>query len=192
MDLRFPESLSTGRLLLRRLHDDDALALCGYRSLPEVARYQSWDRFGLEDAVRLLDEQRDREVGVPGTWFQVAIVEAESGELIGDCGLHCLLEEPDQFEMGITLMPNRQGLGYATEALECVLGFLFDRLSAYRVSATTDVLNSAAAALFLRLGFRKEAHHVEHRRYKGGWTSEFEFALLAREWVGRAHSDERP
>jgi RimJ/RimL family protein N-acetyltransferase len=109
MDLRFPESLSTGRLLLRRLQDDDALALCGYRSLPEVARYQSWDSFGLEDAGRLLNEQRGREVGVPGTWFQVAIVEAESGELIGDCGLRCLLEEPDQFEMGITLMPSRQG-----------------------------------------------------------------------------------
>ena len=47
-------------------------------------------------------------------------------------------------------------------------------------------------AIFKRLGFRKEAHHVEHRRYKGGWTSEFEFALLAWEWVGRTHSDEWP
>lgn len=182
VSLRFPSSLSTRRLLLRRLQRADAQALCAYRSLPEVARYQSWKTFGPDDAARLLDDQQDRDIGIPGTWLQVAIVEAGTGQLIGDCGLHCLADEPRQFEIGVTLAPSRQGQGYATEALDCLVHYLFTALSARRIFATTDALNDPAAALFRRLGFRQEAHHIEHRAFKGTWTSEFVFALLAREW----------
>jgi RimJ/RimL family protein N-acetyltransferase len=192
VNFRFPSSLLTRRLILRRLQRTDADALCAYRSLPEVARYQSWETFGPDDAARLLDDQQDRDIGIPGTWLQVAIVEAGTGHLIGDCGLHCLADEPRQFEMGVTLSPSWQGQGYATEALECLLHFLFTALSARRISATTDALNGPAAALFRRLGFRQEAHHIEHRAYKGSWTSEFEFALLAREWEMRTHSVQQP
>ena len=192
MSLRFPSSLPTRRLLLRRLQRADAQALCAYRSLPDVARYQSWEKFGPNDAARLLDDQQDRDIGIPGTWLQVAIVETETGQLIGDCGLHCLFDEPRQFEIGVTLSPDRQGQGYATEALECLLHYLFTALSARRISATTDALNAPSAALFRRLGFRQEAHHIEHREYKGNWTSEFVFALLAREWEVRSHLHRKP
>lgn len=183
MSQRFPSSLATPRLLLRRLQRADAQALCAYRSLPEVARYQSWETFGPEDAARLLDDQQDRDIGTPGTWLQVALVETTTGQLIGDCGLHCLADEPQQFEIGITLAHDQQGKGYATEALQCLLHHLFTALSARRITATTDALNTSAAALFRRLGFRQEAHHIEHRPYKGTLTSELVFALLAREWV---------
>lgn len=184
---RFPSSLTTPRLLLRRLHSADAPALCAYRSQPEVARYQSWETFGPADAARLLDDQQDRDLGTPGTWLQVALVEAATGQLIGDCGLHCLADEPQQFEIGITLAHDRQRKGYATEALECLLHHLFTTQAARRLSATTDALNEPAAALFRRLGFRQEAHHIEHRPYKGTFTSEYVFALLAREWAAQSH-----
>lgn len=192
MSPRFPNLLPTRRLLLRRLQRADAEALCAYRSLPEVARYQSWETFGPDDAARLLDDQQDRDIGVPGTWLQVAIVETGTGQMIGDIGLHCLADEPRQFEIGVTLSPSRQGQGYATEALECLLHYLFAELSARRISATTDALNDPAAALFWRLGFRQEAHHLEHRAYKSTWTSEFVFALLAREWEMRSPSHPHP
>jgi RimJ/RimL family protein N-acetyltransferase len=92
----FPAALSTPRLLLRRLEPGDAHALCRYRSRPEVARYQSWEAYGLADAAHLIEDQQGREPGVAGTWFQVAIVEQISGTLIGDAGLHCLEEDPRQ------------------------------------------------------------------------------------------------
>lgn len=37
VNLRFPDVLPTRRLVLRRLLETDAEALCDYRSLPEVA-----------------------------------------------------------------------------------------------------------------------------------------------------------
>ncbi len=186
MSQLFPSFLSTPRLLLRPLHRGDAGSLCSYRSLPEVARYQSWDSFGPDDAARLIEDQRDREPAVPGTWFQVAIVEKVTERMMGDCGLHCRLDDPRQMEFGITLAPSHQGRGYATEALGCLLHFVFATLGKHRVSAVTDAENHAAASLFRRLGFRQEAHHVEHRWYKGYWDSEFVFALLRREWELRS------
>ena len=173
------------RLILRRLRGDDLAALCAYRSLPEVARYQDWESFGLDEAARLIDGQSGLEPNVPGTWFQLAIVVAATGALVGDCGLHCRLDDPRQMEVGITLAPAHQGRGYATETVECLLGFVFGSLSKHRVSAVTDAENRPAASLFKRLGFRQEAHFVEHVWFKGRWGSEFVFALLRREWEQR-------
>jgi RimJ/RimL family protein N-acetyltransferase len=179
--------LRSPRLILRRLQRDDLAALCAYRSLPEVARYQSWESFGPDEAARLIDDQAGREPGVSGTWFQLAIVEAATGLVVGDCGLHCRQEDPRDMEVGITLAPAHQGRGYATEAIECLLGFVFGRLGKHRVAAVTDAENRPAASLFRRLGFRREAHFVEHVWFKGAWASEFVFGLLRREWEqGRA------
>lgn len=179
---RFSGHLTSARLLLRRLHRDDVEGLCAYRSLPEVVRYQSWDSFGPDDAARLIESQSTAEPDIPGTWFQLAMVEAATGAFIGDCGLHCPKDNSLQMEIGITLSPLHQGRGYATEAMECLLSHLFGTLDKHRVFATTDVLNRPAAALFRRLGFRQEAHLVESPWCKGQWSSEYVFAMLRREW----------
>jgi len=190
MNQTFSSPLITPRLLLRRLQEGDAAALCRYRSLPEVARYQGWESFTLEDAVRLIESQRHSEPGIQGTWFQLAIVEKVTGNMIGDCGLHCRQDAPRQMEIGITLDPSHQNQGYATEALGCLLDFVFGVLNMHRVSAITAVDNIAAAALFRRSGFRQEAHFIEHRWYKGYWDSEFVFGLLRREWELRSLLDQ--
>ena len=174
--------LISSRLHLRRLCRDDAQALCSYRSLAEVARYQYWESFGPEDAARLIETQSTAEPNIPGTWFQLGIIKSDTGCMIGDCGLHCPKDDPRQMEIGITLAPRFQGHRYADEAAECLLQYCFATLDKHRVFAYIDVLNRSAIALCLRMGFRQEAHFVEHRSFKGKWQSEYVFAMLKREW----------
>jgi RimJ/RimL family protein N-acetyltransferase len=179
--------LRTPRLCIRRLGPQDAASLVGYRSLPDVARFQEWESFGPDDAARLIAGQAGVVPDTPGTWLQLALVLLESGEVIGDCGIHFRRDEPRQVELGITLAPDHQGRGLATESLRSVLAYVFDSLGKHRASAVTDAENHAAAGLFRRLKFRQEAHFVEHVWFKGGWGSEYLFALLQREW--RAGAD---
>ena len=177
--------LRTPRLILRRLRAADLSVLCAYRSLPEVARFQSWDTFGLEDGATLVADHSCREPDIPGTWLQLAIVRADSSDMIGDCGLHFLRDDRRQVELGITLAPSHQKHGYATEALACVIDYVFKRLKKHRITAVTDAENAAAATLFYRLGFRREAHFVDNIWFKGRWGSEFAFGLLRSEWEQR-------
>jgi RimJ/RimL family protein N-acetyltransferase len=174
--------LRTSRLILRPLRASEAAAIWRYRSLPEVARFQSWEAFSLVDAERLVAGQQGVAPNTPGTWFQLALVRAEGGEVIGDCGLHFRADDPQQVEVGITLAPDRHRHGYAAEALTAVLDYLFQNLGKHRVTATTDAANQPAAALFERLGFRREGHFRQNIWFKGRWGDEFLFALLRTEW----------
>ena len=180
-----PFEMLSPRLRLRRLRPDDAAAICAYRSLPDVARFQSWTSFTPDDAARLIDEQERTAPDTPGTWLQLALTTLEAGTIVGDCGIHFLADDERQVELGVTLSPAYHGRGLAAEAVASVLRYVFDSLGKHRARAVTDAENLAAASLFRRLGFRREAHFVEHVWYKGGWGSEFVFALLRREWLGR-------
>jgi RimJ/RimL family protein N-acetyltransferase len=112
----------------------------------------------------------------------LALIHSGSVTVIGDCGIHFPADDRQQVELGITLAPANQGQGLATEALITVLEYVFNRLGKHRAFAVTDAENHSAASLFRRLGFRQEAHFVEHLRFKGAWCSEDVFALLRREW----------
>jgi RimJ/RimL family protein N-acetyltransferase len=171
------------RVWLRRLRPGDEAAVCAYRSLPEVARYQSWETFGPDDADRLIAGQVGLQPDTPGTWLQLAVVAPESGQVVGDCGIQFRADDPRQVELGITLAPTHQGRGLAAEALGGVLGYVFGPLGKHRATAVTDAANPAAGRLFRRLGFRQEGHFVEHVWFKGAWGSECLFALLRREWL---------
>ncbi len=153
--------------------------------IPAVARFQSWVSFDLNDAVQLIAEQATVVPDTPGTWLQLLATLTESGEVVGDCGIHFRADDPRQVELGITLAPAHQGNGLATEVIETVLAWVFESLGKHRVFAVTDAANTPAARLFERVGFRREAHHIEHVWFKGAWGDEYVFALLAREWQAR-------
>jgi RimJ/RimL family protein N-acetyltransferase len=130
----------------------------------------------------MIAEQAEVKPDTPGSWLQLAIVLVEMGKGIGDCGIHFHRDEPRHVELGITLARTHQGRGVATEALLSVLDYAFGSLGKHRAFAVTDTENLAAAGLFRRLGFRQEAHFVEHVWFKGAWGSEYLFELLDREW----------
>jgi RimJ/RimL family protein N-acetyltransferase len=179
--------LTTARLTMAPLSDHDVDAFTGYRQDPDVARYQSWGTdYSRADAERLLDDQRDGRVPSPGNWLQLAVRETSSGRLLGDLALHRLDDQPDTFEVGVTLARSSQGRGIASETLSELLDFLFDHERAHRVVAFCDSRNNPVARLLASVGFRQESRQVDADWFKGEWTTLDGHALLASE-RDRAH-----
>lgn len=180
-------NLQTTRLLLRPFLPSDAATFAGYRSDPDVARYQGWEApFSLPQARAFIASMEQVVPGTPGAWYQLAICLRVTGEQVGDCAFRVLPDEPKQAEIGFTLARPHQGHGYATEAVGGLLVHLFGTLQLHRVRAVCDVENPASARVLERVGFRREGQFIENAWFKGRWSSEFLFAILGREWGAKA------
>lgn len=177
--------LRTPRLVLRRLRPGDAVAVFAYRSDPHVARYQTWEPADVADVRAFVERLQGLAPDSPGTWFQFGIALQESGRLIGDCGLHFPQDEPRQAELGVTLAPAHQGLGYATETLQALLGYAFEELAKHRVYARVDPRNVASRALMTRVGMREEGHLRESVWHEEQWADDVIYAMLDWEWRAR-------
>ncbi|MGA8719464.1 MAG: GNAT family protein [Solirubrobacteraceae bacterium] len=93
---------------------------------------------------------------------------------------------------GVTLAPDRQGLGLATEALGAIVSTLFEVHYMHRVFGEVDDRNTAVQNLFGRLGFRCESRQIEADWFKGEWTTVRVYAMLECEWrAGGRSSAER-
>jgi len=89
---------------------------------------------------------------VAGSWYQVAIARIDTDEMLGDCVIHFTADE-SQVEIGFTLAPGAQGAGYAFEAVNALIGLIFNTLGKQRIIAITHAHNEAAHRLLNRLGF---------------------------------------
>ncbi|HXH80137.1 GNAT family protein [Nocardioides sp.] len=175
----------TARLRARPMIAGDLGAFVAYRADPEVARFQSWSDYSLEDGRALLASLEGCRLGTPGEWYQLALEEHAGGDLVGDLAAKVSESEPGVMEVGFTLAPAHQGRGFGREALRGLLDLGFGTLGLHRVFAVTDACNVPAAALLEQVGMRREAHFLENVFFKGAWGSEFLFAILEHEWRTR-------
>jgi RimJ/RimL family protein N-acetyltransferase len=161
----------TARLRLDALRDEDAQALFAYRNDPAVSRYQGWNPVSVANAATFIGTQQGVQPDTSGTWWQRAIRLRDSGELIGDLGLR--FADDGTVELGISLAPAHQRRGYAREAVEVMLDFVFGGLRKQRVIARVDPRNFMCMRLLEGLGM--------HRR--DAQVGDVMFELVAREWL---------
>jgi RimJ/RimL family protein N-acetyltransferase len=110
---------------------------------------------------------------------------AETGELAGDVILFWHSREHAGGEVGYVLNPALAGRGYATEAANAMLRLGFEGLGLHRIVARIDEENEPSVRLARRLGMRQEARLVQNEFFKGRWSNEVDFAMLADEWFAR-------
>lgn len=175
--------MRTARLLLRPLLAADVHELVAYRSIPEVCRYVPFDPMDATAVTARIEGPWSLQaVEQEGDALILGAERADSGELIGDMMLRWLSAEHSCGEIGYVFSPAHGGRGYAAEAAHAVLHLAFGDLGLHRVIARVDARNTASARLATRLGMRQEAHLVENEWFKGEWTDELDFALIASEW----------
>lgn len=106
----------------------------------------------MDQARRLVDDVSSLDGPTDGEWWMLAITGADTGETYGDLALH-MTWGCRTAEIGYTLHPDHWGNGYATEAVEALVRYLFDDLGVTRAEARLHPGNRPSAMVAERTGF---------------------------------------
>ena len=176
-------NLQSERLLIRPFLKSDLEAFSAYRSDPDIAKYQSWEiPYTMKQALLFLANINRFKPGTPGEWYQLAVERRDQPGIIGDVAFQISSDDARQAEIGFTFNRSFQNKGYATEAVNCLLNYLFTQMILHRVVAICDVENDSSVRLLERVGMRQEGHFIENVWFKGSWGSEYLYAILSSEW----------
>ncbi len=178
-------NIQTERLEIRHLELSDLYDFHFYRSNPDVTKYQGFDVMAIEQAEKFITENSTKYFGKAGEWVQYGIENSETKQIIGDCAIKLDQYDTRIAEIGITISHVEHKKGYAKEVLIGVLAFLFETKEIHRVVEIVDAENIASVNLLKSTGFKQEGHFIENIFFKGKWGSEFQYALLKREWDNR-------
>ena len=176
------ELFTTKRLKIRNLEEGDPDDFHHYRSNPEIAKFQGFEPFSKKEAHTFILDQKNKIFGLPGEWVQYGIELMDYQAIVGDCAIKLQNQNPMIAEIGITIAYQHQKQGYAKETLSGILNFLFHVKEIHRVVETVDAENIASIQLLRSLNFREEGFFLENIFFKGKWGSEYQFAMLKREW----------
>jgi len=156
-----PPVFSTERLLFCPWSPADWLAFKPIATDPEVMRFISDGVPWPDDRIQEFVERQIiclRESG----YCLWRLLEPETGQMIGFCGLQPLAGTPD-IEIGWWLARSHWGCGLATEAARVVLRDGFARVGLDRIVAVAQPANSASRRVMQKLGMRYE----RDTRHKG-------------------------
>jgi len=180
-----PPVLHSARLTLRPTEMGDAAAIQDLFADEETTRY--WAHRPLRDLAAgeawIATRLEARAAGTLLDWI------AFDGEvLVGIAFLSALSLENLRGEVGYAVHRDRQGSGYATEMLECVLTHAIETLGLHRIEADVDPRNAPSMRLLERQGFVEEGRLRDRWRVTGEVQDTALLGLLAPEWTPRAQS----
>ena len=161
----FP-SLSTERLILRRMSEEDDKEIFFLRSDKEMLQFLDRDPAKSIDEARqwinMINEGIDNNQHI--AW---AVALKNDLKVIGTITLWNIQKEHYRAEIGYTLHTHFQGRGLMQEAMTVVLDYGFNTLKIHSVEANVNPGNAASIKLLERNGFVREAYHRENYYYNG-------------------------
>lgn len=149
----FP-TITTQRLVLRQLRDDDVNELFILRTNGRVNRFLN------RHVPQSLEDIRDfisavKKVTVANEGLYWVITRKNEDKLLGTIGLRNFEPEQYQAEIGYELHPDHQGRGFMHEAITHVLAYGFGRLGLQAIIADTDPENLPSIRILEKHGFVK-------------------------------------
>ena len=161
----FP-TLTTSRLILRRLTPDDVDAMFALRSNPDARRFIARPLAKThEDAAKLvavIDGYLERNEAI--NW---AITLKGNDEMIGTFCFWNIQPENHRAEIGYMLHPSHQGVGIMQETITATLDYGFKAMKLHSVEAHVDPENIASIKLLERNGFDREGYFKENVFFNG-------------------------
>ncbi len=174
-------TLVTDRLIMRKMLVSDYADMYDYASRPLTTKFLLWSphespKFSKKYLNYIQGQYREE------NFYDFALVDKQSGKMIGTCGFTKFDLENNSAEIGYVLSPDFWGKGLAAEALRRIMAFGFDTLSLHRITAKIMDGNTQSMRVAEKCGMRHEATLVEAMLIKGQYRTIHEYAILAREW----------
>lgn len=155
----------TERLILREIVESDEDDLFRLDSNPEVHRYLGnnpvKERSQIQEVIKFIRQQYvDFAIG---RW---AVIEKESGNFIGWCGIKYIPEHTnghiDFHDIGYRLIQEYWGKGYATESAKAALSYAFTKMNLKDIYGMTHVENQGSINVLTKLGLQITGTFVEN------------------------------
>lgn len=174
--------ITTSRLTIRAMRPADGEALWLRRNDPDVSKYQDWIRpFPRERADEIARECAAMEGPQNDEWWMAAIDMAETGETIGDLAVH-VENEGHTVEIGYTLASTHWRKGYALEATEALVEWLFEDFGADRVWGMLHPDNRPSAMVLERVGMLFEGHSRLSYWLAGEGSDDWIYGMVRDDW----------
>ena len=177
----FPQ-LETKRLLLRRMHSNDASALFKVLADDEVTEFYDDDAF--TDISQASDQIEAWENCFKNKdCIRWGITRKDEGYIIGSCGYYGFHTWYRRASIGYEIARNNWRQGIMTEALSAIIDYGFGEMELNRLEAVVMPENTASIEMLEKLGFRKEGLLEEYEKWGSkGFVDLCMFAMLRKAW----------
>ncbi|MEC1177190.1 GNAT family protein [Metasolibacillus meyeri] len=147
--------LETERLILREIVHEDASDIFAYFSNEDVVKHYGMQALEqVEQAEQLIEGFAKNFQGKRGMRWGITV--KGENRLIGTIGFNLWVPAHKRAEVGYEIHPDFWRMGYASEALEKVVEYGFQKLGLTRIGATVYIENTASNQMLLKQGFEKE------------------------------------
>ena len=149
------QNLESERLLLRQITPEDLNEVYELRSNPETMKYIPRPLVtNLEEAmvhINMIQEKIENNEGI--NW---GITVKGNNKLLGIIGHYRIKWEHFRSEIGYMLLPEAQGKGIATEAIQLMINYGFKEMNMHSLEAVIDPKNNGSARVLEKNNFVKE------------------------------------
>ena len=173
--------ITTPRIILRWLSEDDIDGLYAVFSDPQVMRYWSSGPLANREAAAAL-QREIADSNEKETMIKWGLALRDSNLVIGTTTLFNLSLDNGRAEIGYALGSAHWGKGYMNEALRALVAHAFEVMNLRRLEADVDPRNAASIRTLERLGFQREGFLRERWHVCGEIQDAFFYGLLRREW----------
>jgi len=176
--------LQTQRVRLRDLTESDISNIHDLHSLPQTDEFNT---LGIPETIsiteKIVAEWITAQLQVPRAIYTFCIEHTSTKEFIGLIGMK--MGKPNYLtaEVWYKLHPSHWGKGYATEALNKILHFVFTELKLHRIEAGCAVENIASIKVLEKVGMIREGRKRKKLPIRGEWKDNYFYAILEEDFL---------
>lgn len=170
-------TLESERLLLRQITPEDVQEVLELRGNPENMKYIPRpllkNKEEALDYIKMIQEKIESNEAI--NW---AVTLKPDNKLLGVIGHYRIKWEHYRSEIGYMLLPEVHGKGIATEAINLLVDYGFNKMNMHSLEAVIDPENIASAKVLEKNGFVKEAHFLENEFFEGKFLDSVVYSKL--------------